>query len=113
MLLGRHQHKSYTLENVSFNKNGFLNDIDQSIDNEILKKINCPTLIVHSKNDNSVSFDHALNTNKMISGSELLALNNEWGHLFWIGSDSKEAITKTLDFINNKSGSIHKYVPPQ
>ncbi len=78
---------------------GFINDIDQNIDNDVISKINCPTLIIHSKNDNSVPFEHALHSNKMIKNSKLVELNNEWGHLFWIGDDSTDSIKKTIEFI--------------
>ncbi len=78
---------------------GFINDIDQNIDQDIISKIKCPTLIIHSKNDNSVSFEHALHSNKMIENSKLVELNNEWGHLFWIGNDSDDSISKTIEFI--------------
>lgn len=78
---------------------GFINDIDQNIDDDTISKIKCPTLIIHSKNDNSVPFEHALHSKKMIKNSKLVELNNEWGHLFWIGTDSKKSIQKTIDFI--------------
>ncbi len=78
---------------------GFINDIDQNIDNDVISKINCPTLIIHSKNDNSVPLEHALHSNKMIKNSKLVELNNEWGHLFWIGDDSTDSIKKTIEFI--------------
>jgi pimeloyl-ACP methyl ester carboxylesterase len=80
-------------------KMGFLNDIDQNISNEIITKIKCPTLIIHSENDNSVSLEHAKYANKMIENSKIEILNNEWGHLFWIGKDSKDSIRKTIKFI--------------
>jgi len=78
---------------------GFVNDIDQNIDNDVISRIKCPTLIIHSKNDNSVPFEHALHSNKMIDNSELVELNNEWGHIFWIGKDSNDSIKKTIEFI--------------
>ena len=78
---------------------GFINDIDQNIDHDVISKIKCPTLIIHSKNDNSAPFEHALHSKKMIENSELVELNNEWGHLFWIGNDSKKSIEKTIKFI--------------
>ncbi len=80
-------------------KMGFLNDINQTINDEIFKNIKCPTLIIHSKNDNSIPFEHALYSKKMIENSKLIELNNEWGHLFWIGTDSKKSIEKTIEFI--------------
>ena len=35
----------------------------------------------------------------MIENSKLAELNNEWGHLFWIGRDSNDSISKTIEFI--------------
>ena len=80
-------------------RTGFLNDIDQNINRDIVAKIKCPTLIIHSKNDNSVSLEYAKHANNMIENSEIEVLQNEWGHLFWIGNDSNDSIRKTIEFI--------------
>lgn len=80
-------------------KYGFTIDIDHDIESETITKIKCPTFIIHSRNDNSVSFEHAEHANKMISNSKLIELDNEWGHLFWIGKDSDETIKRTIEFI--------------
>lgn len=80
-------------------KMGFLNDIDQNINNEVITKIKCPTLVIHSENDNSVPLEHAKYANKMIEKSRIEILQNEWGHLFWIGTDSKRSIEKIIAFI--------------
>jgi len=86
-----------------YNSNeGFLNDIDQEITDEIINHIKCPTLIIHSENDNSVSLEHPENANKMIENSKIEILQNEWGHLFWIGTDSKKSIEKIIKFIENR-----------
>ncbi|MEM9980950.1 MAG: alpha/beta hydrolase [Bacteroidota bacterium] len=78
---------------------GFLNDINQSISDLALAAIQCPTLIIHSKNDSSVPFEHALHAKQMIEHTKLVELSNEWGHLFWIGSDAQEVIRETMQFI--------------
>lgn len=80
-------------------KSGFLNDIDQSISDDTMTKIKCPTLIIHSENDNSVALEHAEYANMMIENSRIEILQNEWGHLFWIGNDSEKSIDKTIKFI--------------
>lgn len=82
-------------------KTGFMVDIEHNIEREIITNIHCPTLIIHSRNDNSVSFEHAEHANKMINNSKLIGLDNEWGHLFWIGKDSNESIKKIIDFIEH------------
>jgi len=81
---------------------GFLNDVDQNICADVTSEIKCSTLIIHSKNDNSVSLDHAYHSYKMITNSQLVILENEWGHLFWIGKDSVLSINSTLEFIRSE-----------
>jgi pimeloyl-ACP methyl ester carboxylesterase len=78
---------------------GFLNDIDQDINDDVILKIKCPTLIIHSENDNSVPLEHAQYSNEMIEHSSIEILQNDWGHLFWIGTDSARPIEKTLEFV--------------
>jgi hypothetical protein len=46
-----------------------------------------------------VSYEHAEHANRMIKNSKLVGLDNEWGHLFWIGHDSNVSIRKTIEFI--------------
>ncbi len=82
-------------------KTGFLNDIDQNINNTIITKIKCPTLIIHSKNDNSVSIEFAKYSQKMIKGCTIEILDNELGHLFWLGEESSDSIEKVINFIEN------------
>lgn len=82
-------------------KKGFMNDIDQTIDESALSNIKCPTFIIHSENDNSVSLEHAMHAHNLIENSKLEIINNEWGHLIWLGSDSALAIKKITNFIEN------------
>lgn len=80
-------------------KSGFMSDIEHDVENGLISEIQCSTLIIHSKNDNSVLFEHAQHANRMIKNSKLVGLDNEWGHLFWIGNDSNISIRKTIEFI--------------
>lgn len=82
-------------------KTGFMKDIEHNIEMDVIKNIQCPTLIIHSKNDNSVSYEHAEHSNKMINDSKLIGLDNEWGHLFWIGKDSNDTIKNIIKFIEH------------
>jgi pimeloyl-ACP methyl ester carboxylesterase len=66
---------------------GFDNDLDQNIDQRILKTIESPTLILHSENDNQVDISHARNAKDNIKNSKLATFNNHWGHLLWLGTD--------------------------
>ncbi|MCG8410281.1 MAG: alpha/beta hydrolase [Bacteroidales bacterium] len=80
-------------------KYGFISDIEHDIDEKRISEIKCKTFIIHSKNDNSVPFEHAQYANKMIKDSTIIGLDNEWGHLFWIGKDSYNSVKKTIQFI--------------
>jgi pimeloyl-ACP methyl ester carboxylesterase len=66
---------------------GFNNDLDQTIDQDILSGITCPTLILHSENDNSIDMSHPLNATKKINNAKLVTFKNHWGHMLWIGKD--------------------------
>ena len=90
-----------TLEDYR-SKVGFLNDLEQNIQTKHLSRINCPTLIAHSRFDNSVPFEHARHAHKNISNSKLIELQNDWGHLLWIGKDSHKAINEIVGFIQKK-----------
>jgi len=81
-------------------KSGFLNDIDQNINDEIIANIQCPTLIIHSENDNSVPLEHAQHAHKLMTNCQLEVLQNTWGHLLWLGADADIFIKKTKSFID-------------
>jgi pimeloyl-ACP methyl ester carboxylesterase len=66
---------------------GFVNDLDQTIDQEILSGIACPTLILHSENDNMLDNSHPQNAKGKIYNSRLETFKNRWGHLLWPGQD--------------------------
>lgn len=78
---------------------GFLNDIDQTLGLNALRKVSCPVLILHSKNDKSVPYAHAEYANKFLKNSILVGLQNNWGHMVWLGQDIGEVIRHQQDFI--------------
>ena len=80
-------------------KSGFMSDIEHDVETGLISEIQCKTLIIHSRNDNSVPFEHAEHANRMIKESKLIGLDNEWGHLFWIGKDASETIKEIMEFI--------------
>jgi pimeloyl-ACP methyl ester carboxylesterase len=71
---------------------GFHNDLDQTIEQEILSRIECPTLILHSENDGAVDYSHALNAKNNIKNSKLVVLKNRWGHLLWLGKEYDQVL---------------------
>ncbi|MCQ6959179.1 alpha/beta fold hydrolase [Mucilaginibacter aquariorum] len=79
---------------------GFNNDLDQTIKSNTLRKIQCPTLILHSHYDNAVGLSHPQNAKDHINGSTLVIFNNRWGHLLWLGGEY-DCILKELKKIMN------------
>ncbi|UII78210.1 alpha/beta fold hydrolase [Flagellimonas sp. CMM7] len=85
-------------------KKGFVTDLDQELNNEIIAKIKTPTLIIHSKNDKSVSIEHPKYAKQKIENSQIVWLDNKWGHLIWVGAESKKNIGYIKAFLNNRTG---------
>ena len=83
--------------------NGFVTDLDHEIDIDVITQINCPTLILHSTNDKTVSIDMAEHANEKISNSTLKTFENKWGHLLWIGAESQSPIQEVNKFIRKTS----------
>lgn len=77
---------------------GFMLDIEHEIPTATLASILIPTLIVHSRNDNSVAFEHALHARDHIEGAELFEAQT-WGHLIWLGGGSTEAKARVTAFL--------------
>jgi pimeloyl-ACP methyl ester carboxylesterase len=73
---------------------GFDNDLEQTIDHETLKRIQCPTLILHSEYDNAVDISHARNASSNIKDSKLITFKNHWGHLLWLGTDYEPVLNE-------------------
>ncbi len=82
---------------------GFINDLNQNIENGIIKKVECPTLILHSENDKSVPIEMAFYADKEIENSILKTFDNKWGHLLWVGEDSKYPIEELNEFLKEKA----------
>ncbi len=80
---------------------GFMIDLDQMIDPNVILGITCPTLILHSSNDKSVDIVHARHAHSSIRHSILNTYNTKWGHLLWLGQESHLPINDTLDFIDS------------
>lgn len=81
---------------------GFINDLDQNIGQNVIGEIISPTLILHSSNDNSVNIDHAKYAHAKIKKSALKIYDNKWGHLLWLGNESHIPIEDTLKFIGDE-----------
>lgn len=82
-------------------KKGFVTDIDQDLDKGLIADIKTPTLIVHSKNDKAVPIEHPEYAEQEIENSKTVWLDNKWGHLIWVGAESKKNIGHITEFLNN------------
>jgi len=81
---------------------GFSNDLDQTIEQEILSRVACPTLILHSEYDNAVSVSHAQNAKTNIGNSRLVTFKNRWGHLLWLGAGYDPVFKELIRHIENR-----------
>jgi len=75
---------------------GFVHDVDHRAPD--ISKIQCPTLIIHSRNDGSVPFSHAEYAHKMIPGSILFEAPTD-SHFIYFGRGSEEVLRKRTDFL--------------
>jgi pimeloyl-ACP methyl ester carboxylesterase len=78
---------------------GFHNDLDQTIEQETLSGIKCPTLILHSENDNALDLSHPNNAKRHISNAQLITFKNRWGHLLWIGADYTPILSELKKYL--------------
>jgi predicted alpha/beta-fold hydrolase len=82
---------------------GFVADLNQNIESKTIKQVECPTLILHSENDKSVPIEMAFYADKEINSSVLKTFNNKWGHLLWVGEDSKYPIAELNEFLKENA----------
>ncbi|WP_226527551.1 alpha/beta fold hydrolase [Metabacillus niabensis] len=80
--------------------NGFLLDLVQinEVTIDTLKAVQCPTFIMHSKNDASVPLEHPNLAHENIPSSKLQLLDT-WGHLIWLGKASEETDRNLIAFL--------------
>ena len=78
---------------------GFIYDLEHQTKKELLQKIEIPTLIIHSKYDKSVPFEHAEYAAANIKDSEIYA-DDLWGHLIWLGKNKEKRDKKLLEFLD-------------
>ena len=91
----------YGMLKLQRSKEGFINDLNQEIEQGVIGNVACPTIILHSNNDNTVKLEHAEHAHSEIKNSILKTYNNRWGHLLWLGEEGNAPIKDTLTFIEN------------
>ncbi|WP_426453892.1 alpha/beta fold hydrolase [Paenibacillus sp. S-38] len=85
---------------------GFIIDLEQTQRDysKELAAIQASTLIMHSKNDNSVSLSHPENAKALVPLSEVFILDS-WGHLIWIGKHAAEYDNALISFLSRANNT--------
>ena len=78
---------------------GFFNDLTQEAGHELLTRVVCPTLILHSIYDASVAVKHAHHAKECIPHAQLVLLENPWGHMIWIDNCRTKVETHLKEFL--------------
>lgn len=80
---------------------GFTIDLTQtsSVTADHLRSISCPTLIMHSNHDASVSIEHVKHAQKYIPSASLHMLDS-WGHIIFLSETGDEVARTVSDFMN-------------
>jgi len=85
-------------------RQGALNDGAHTVGENLLKAVSQPTLVVHSREDNSVPFSHAEWSLEHIPHAELCEAGFT-GHFFWIGPDFPRISQRMVGFLRDKPQS--------
>ena len=83
-------------------RQGALNDATHTVGANVLQKVHQPTLVIHSREDNSVPFAHAEWSLKHIPQAEFCE-GGITGHFFWIGPDFPRIGQRMVAFLQEKS----------
>jgi pimeloyl-ACP methyl ester carboxylesterase len=82
-------------------RKGALNDGFHAVGADLLMTIRQPTLVVHSREDNSVPFSHAEWSLNHIPQAELCEAGIT-GHFFWVDPDYKRICQRMVEFLRAK-----------
>ena len=77
---------------------GFMNDIEHRVEN--LGRITCPTLVMYSPNDKTVSPNNALRVANEVPTCDLHSVPSDT-HLIWIGKPARDVWQKRLSFLKS------------
>jgi len=82
-------------------RQGALNDATHTVGADLLKTARQPTLVIHSREDNSVTFAHAEWSLAHVPHSDMCEAGIT-GHFFWIGPDSARISRRMVTFLQEK-----------
>lgn len=78
---------------------GAMNDLTHTVGNELLQKVQAQTLVIHSREDKSVPFQHAEWALEHIPRVELCE-SGATGHFYWVGPDYPAISQKLVSFLS-------------
>jgi pimeloyl-ACP methyl ester carboxylesterase len=79
-------------------RNGALNDAAHTVGADLLEAVRQPTLVIHSREDNSVPFSHAEWSLKHIPHAELCEAGIT-GHFFWVDPGFQRLAQRMIAFL--------------
>ncbi len=78
---------------------GLSADLDHKLEDEVLERVRCPTLLQFSRNDAMIDMSHAERAQKLISRASLKLYDNKFGHFMWVGPGSKPVLDDLKSFV--------------
>lgn len=78
---------------------GLSADLDHKLEDEVLERVRCPTLLQFSSNDAMIDMSHADRALKLIRRAQLKLYDNEFGHFMWVGPGSRPVLDDLKAFV--------------
>jgi pimeloyl-ACP methyl ester carboxylesterase len=79
---------------------GFMLDLEHETEEQTLRAITCPVLILHCRDDGQVSFSHATYAKDKIKNATLVPIP-AWGHLIWLGKGEQVVNEAVISFLQH------------
>ncbi len=89
---------------VSLRRIGIDNDLRQfaAIEDYPVRRIACPTLVIHGRHDGNVPFEHADFVADGVPGARLHVVKG-CGHLVWLSERADEVRSAVMEFLKEHS----------
>ena len=78
---------------------GLSADLDHTLEDDVLERVRCPTLLQASRNDAMIELSHVERAKRLISQASLKLYDNKFGHFMWVGPGSKTVFDDLRGFI--------------
>ena len=77
---------------------GFINDLGTTLDPEVARSLSQPTLVMGSRSDGSVPFEHSEQLSRLVPNAQLFT-SDALSHLLWFGRSVKQMDDAIDDFL--------------